>query len=283
MGDRMIGGSCETFLEMIRSNIDPPTVGDEIAGLTMTRSPDRPSPDRQRSITPWILAHRGACRVAPENSLAAFDRALAMGADGVELDVRAARDGHLVVVHDASIDGLPIAECDVRSLRLTHPFVSSLEDVLRHFAGRLFLDIELKERGHERRALNLIERYVSPADFMITSFNATSIRVIRAAAPHVKCGLLVGTRGRGARLRSRLDAALAVPRARSAGAQYLCVHWTLVDAGLLARAAGAGLSVIVWTVDDVARLRALCGDARIAAIITNVPDEAIAARGPGRS
>ncbi|HWQ00281.1 MAG TPA: glycerophosphodiester phosphodiesterase family protein, partial [Vicinamibacterales bacterium] len=53
---------------------------------------------------PRVFAHRGGAALAPENTIAAFDRGLACGADGLELDVRLARDGVPVVIHDATLD-----------------------------------------------------------------------------------------------------------------------------------------------------------------------------------
>src|SRR5688572_25175612 len=73
---------------------------------------------------PSIIAHRGASAHDTENSLAAYRRAIALGADGIELDVHATRDGHLVVHHDPALPGLgPIAELEaalVRSHRLAN-------------------------------------------------------------------------------------------------------------------------------------------------------------------
>src|SRR3982751_167704 len=88
-----------------------------------------------------IVAHRGASAIAPENSLEAFEAAIAVGADMVEFDVRSTADGVLVVVHDP----LPL----VRYADLD-PMPPRLEEVVATCAGRIALDVELKEAGMER-------------------------------------------------------------------------------------------------------------------------------------
>jgi glycerophosphoryl diester phosphodiesterase len=229
-------------------------------------------------FTPHIYAHRGACRAAPENTIDAFTRAIAMGVDGIELDVRATRDGVLVVVHDPAVGGRAVCDCTAADLRSSCPAMPTLEEALQHCAGRTFLDVELKERGHERQAIALIERYITASGYMLTSFNQPSIRAIRAASPHVTCGLLVGNRAGPGALGRRIASALAVGRARRAGAHVVAPHWSLVTEKLLAGAARAGLRVVVWTVDDPVTIGRLAADGRVAAIITNEPEVALAER-----
>ena len=95
---------------------------------------------------PLLLGHRGAraFRQIPENTLASFEACLQHGCDGFEFDVRLSADGQAVICHDAIITGLEIANSMANRLQLP-----TLDDVLRTFAGRAFLDIELKVAGLE--------------------------------------------------------------------------------------------------------------------------------------
>src|SRR2546430_9775856 len=93
---------------------------------------------------PHVLAHRGARRVAPENTLEAFLAARALGADGVELDVHRTADGALVVHHDANARGIGVlAERPEAEIRATRPEIPTLEEALDACAGML-VNIEVK-------------------------------------------------------------------------------------------------------------------------------------------
>src|SRR5260370_25457980 len=107
-------------------------------------------------MTPLLLGHRGAraSRKIPENSLASFELCLEHGCDGFEFDVRLSGDGHAVICHDASVGGMEIEKTAAKKLELP-----ALEDVLRGFSQRAFLDIELKVAGLERLLLAEFHKY----------------------------------------------------------------------------------------------------------------------------
>src|SRR5258708_13754626 len=92
-------------------------------------------------MKPLLLGHRGAraFRQIPENSLGSFELCLQHGCDGFEFDVRLSADGQAVIGHDATVGGMEIANTASETLPLL-----TLEDVLRPFAHRAFLDIDLK-------------------------------------------------------------------------------------------------------------------------------------------
>ncbi len=123
-----------------------------------------------------IVAHRGASSEAPENTLEAFARAIEIGADMIEFDVRRASDGSLVISHDP--------------IRRRGPRPPTLEETLRLTQGRIQLDVELKEPGCERDAMELLLRYFPMADFCITSFLAPALRETRAINPGIRTGLI---------------------------------------------------------------------------------------------
>jgi glycerophosphoryl diester phosphodiesterase len=200
-----------------------------------------------RGTLTQIVAHRGASREAPENTLAAFAKAIEIGADMIEFDVRRAADGPLVVSHDRVRKGA---------------HVPTLDDTLRLTKGRIQLDVELKELGCERDAVQLLLQYFTIGDFCITSFLPAALREVRAIDPGVRTGLIFATWG------SRVQAACLSP-----DADVLVAHYRLA-----ARAEQIGKPLFVWTVDDAARTRRLFERPLVEAIITNKPRQALALR-----
>jgi glycerophosphoryl diester phosphodiesterase len=195
-----------------------------------------------------VVAHRGASSVAPENTLAAFEKAIELGADAVELDVRRGAEGGLVISHDP----------------LPAPDVPTLEQVVELCAGRIALDVELKEADLELDVLHV----VAGADVVLTSFLPEVVAEIKRLRPDVRTGLLL----------ERLPPA-------DVDADFLAPHHSLLE-----RTPGDDL--VVWTVNDVALLEQLFADPRVAAVVTDDVELALAvrsagsssaARGPGRA
>ncbi len=227
------------------------------------------------TVKPQVIGHRGASAAAPENTMAAFRLAVAQGADGIEIDVRWAAGGDLVVHHDANLsDGRLVGATRRGELP---PSVPSLGEVLT--AGPWFVNIEIKndpdEPDHDPsgalvdHVVNEVAAHRAGRRVLLSSFDWATVRRAREAAPDLAVAWLVWTGTPG-------DAGAWVARAAGAGMQALNPQDTLVDAGLVGTAHDAGLAVNVWTVDHPDRIRAL---ARLGvdAIITNDPASAVAA------
>lgn len=213
-----------------------------------------------------VIAHRGVWSVAPQNSLESVKEALALGCDGIEIDVRRTADGRLVVVHNARVGLRPVgrlAHEEIRA-RVKEGQAPLLREVLTLAAGRTLVDIELKEGGYVAEALHVVTEVLKPHQFVITSFLPAVIAEARAILPQARCGLLVGPRHR-----RNLE-----QRWRAAGADFLAPHSSLARAGVLDWAAQRGLPAWVWTVNEPRALRGLIADPRVEAVITDVPDRA---------
>ncbi len=161
---------------------------------------------------PIIAAHRGSSRLAPENTLAAFRRAVLDGADAIEFDVRLSRDGVPVVIHDAALGRTTTGRGFVRKHtlaelrresagawfdeRFTPERIPTLEEVLQEFSGRIALNIELKASRRERSSL-LVERVCSltahfrPEGILLTSFNHRLILEVRKRNSRLATGFLL--------------------------------------------------------------------------------------------
>jgi len=200
-----------------------------------------------------IVAHRGASSEAPENTPAAFERAIELGADIIEFDVRRDRDHTLVISHDP-----------VRGLGLDLP---TFEETLRLAAGRIRLDVELKELDCEREAIDLLLRYLPLSDFSITSFLAPVLSELRAINPAIRRGLIFA--GWNETVRTEC---------LGPDVDFLVAHYRLLD-----EAEKIGKPVFVWTVDDPAYTRWLFGRPAVEAIVTNNPRQALALRAETRA
>jgi glycerophosphoryl diester phosphodiesterase len=220
---------------------------------------------------PLVVAHRGAWRAAPQNSLEAFEDAIHLGCDAIELDVRRTLDGRVVVVHDARAGVRPIAKITHEELqgRARHRHAPALEEVLDRFAGRIGIDVELKEDGYVEQAMAIVKRRLAPEQYVVTSFQDSVLPTVKRIVPEARAGLLLGPTRQISQLPRRLA---------SAEVDFLAPHLRLARAGLLTWAARRELPCWVWTVNERRALRLVSLDARVAAVITDRPDRALDAR-----
>lgn len=238
---------------------------------------------------PLILAHRGARTQAPENTLAAFRLAFEQGADGIELDVRLAADGEVVVFHDETlqrITGVPgrvnrrtLAE--LKSLDAGVHFspefrgerIPTLREVFSSLDSRLVYDIELTDY-HDlfgplaERVVRLVKEFRLEERVLVTSFNPAALRAVRRIAPEFVCGLIAFSGWKGALQRSLIG--------RMVTRQMIVPHHSDVDREYLLRERRRQRKVITWTVNSPEEVRRLA-EWRIDGIITDRPDLAVQA------
>ncbi|HYL71616.1 MAG TPA: glycerophosphodiester phosphodiesterase [Candidatus Dormibacteraeota bacterium] len=233
---------------------------------------------------PLVIAHRGASRAAPENSLEAFEAAIEIGCDAVEMDVRRTADGVLVLHHAAARRGTPLGRLTYAQLaRRSRHAPARLVDAVTLCAGRIGMDVEIKEAGLEAEVLGVLAQRFAPSALLITSFHESVIATVKRSQPRVRCGLLVGP-GRG----RRASGAGPLEWVARCGADVLLPHRLLTPARRLRRgpphdalidaAHRAGVPVILWTVNSSRHMERFLGDQRVAGIITDLPDQARALR-----
>ncbi len=216
---------------------------------------------RQRgelSGSPELIGHRGAPRERPENTLASFLRALDLGADAVELDVHATRDGVVVVHHDfvphaaasvATLQGRPIAELTAAELATFHMSgepIPTLAAVLEEIGPRATVYVEIKGRDIERAVVATIESVPSADRVAVHSFDHRAVARARAIEPRLPSGIL------SASYLIDPQAALRAANARDYWQEASMIDEALVDA----IHAGRG-RVIAWTVNDPEHARRL--------------------------
>jgi glycerophosphoryl diester phosphodiesterase len=186
---------------------------------------------------PLLLGHRGARRAAPENTLAAFELALRHGCDGFEFDVRLTADARAVICHDSRLAHMEINRTNYEALRGREPSACCLEDVLREFAPRAWLDIELKIGGLEPQVAAGLKQYPPQRGFVLSSFLPGVLRAMHACDPGVPLGFICDDR--------RL-----LPQWTELPVSTLIPNRRLVSRDFIERAHDLGKKILVWTVND---------------------------------
>jgi glycerophosphoryl diester phosphodiesterase len=197
----------------------------------------------------WVIAHRGASADETENTLPAFERAIEVGADYVELDVQVSSDGALVVFHDLDLDRLtplrgPLRRRPLAELREVG--IPTLEEVVSVTRGRIPLMVELKS-AHLYRRQDVVGHTLAllGPDDVVLSFERRCLLEARQRRPSLRVLQHVGY---GVSIRAAAAYAWAVG-----------FHNPRVTARGIARARGLGLETAVYTVNDAPRMRRLAG------------------------
>jgi glycerophosphoryl diester phosphodiesterase len=193
-----------------------------------------------------LLGHRGARLYAPENTIAAFDLALAHGADGFEFDVRGTSNRQSIICHDPRLNRLVIRNHTFKQLQASYKLAEDapprLEDVLDRYARSAFLNIEVKVRGMEQLVAKAVRRVRPQRGYFISSFLPSVVRELHALDPSLVLGALAQTRWQ-------------LRRWRILPATYVVPHYRLLSRRLIARLHAAGKTVITWTVNHPRQMR----------------------------
>lgn len=201
------------------------------------------------------IAHRGAKREFPENTLAAFQRAFERGADAIELDVHATRDGVVVVHHDPkvrlrgrwsrSVSIVDLEWEDLRGARLAPGIgIPTLDDVLAIVPPSAAVYVEIKGAHIEHSVAAVLARAATRC--AVHSFDHEAVARMREIAPDVPRGILFDRR-----------APDVVASMRATGARDVWPEPRLIDAALVQTVHAAGGRVIAWTVNSRAEAAAL--------------------------
>jgi glycerophosphoryl diester phosphodiesterase len=234
---------------------------------------------------PWVIAHRGASAVAPENTMAAFRRAVELGADCVEADMHLSRDGKIVVLHDATLARTTNGEGLVKNFTLPElrefeagswfspefkgERIPALEELL-DFAGQADLSLYLEIKGGtgsgiERAVIGALRGRKEAQGTVVLSFDPAVIGRIRQLDRLLMTGLLF-----------EADPDLMVLEAIRVGARQIAPRGDCVSAELCAEAHRRGLKVVTWTINEPEQVCPLAA-AGVDGMISDYPDRVIAA------
>lgn len=222
--------------------------------------------------TTRIFGHRGAKGFRPQNTMAAFEHAIMLGCDGIELDVFCTTDNEIVVFHDQdtlALTGVPgrIADMNwaqVQELRVSGETIPRLQEVLLTCAATCTLNIELKDQKSTPLVAEMLLRFMESdallhSPFIISSFIWDNLRWLSRHYPEIPLGVLS---------HNDLDAATAF--AKEIKAKAIHPHFSELSPAKIQALQQQGFEVNTWTVND-APTRKWLTDAGVDAIITDYP------------
>jgi len=237
---------------------------------------------------PAVVAHRGASGECPENTLAAFRRAIELGADFFETDVRLSRDGVAVLMHDGTLDRTtdgagPIADLTLEEIKrldagswkageFAGERVPTLAQALELAAGRIRVCIEIKDPAAVEHVIEAVRAAKMDDQVIVLCFDDAVLARTRGLAPQIPRLLLVGMQGPGDPPTEEI-----IRRCRAVEAAVMGVSHKGASRDLVEAAHAAGIRVLFWTVNDPERmgeLIALGADA----IGSDSPDEVLRIR-----
>jgi glycerophosphoryl diester phosphodiesterase len=235
-----------------------------------------------------IIAHRGASGYAPENTMAAFEEAVKIKADYIELDVQMTRDGELVVIHDIVVDRTTMGKGKVGEFTLAElkeldagswlrsefeaEQIPTLREVLDEFYGKIGILIEFKAPwlypGIEQEVASLLREYpmknLQEEGIIVQSFDHQSMKKFKRLFPEIPNGILIY---KGNHLTySKL-------KEFSNYANYINPRTDLVTLDLINQVHSNDMKIMIWTLGDPADIDPFV-KARVDGIITDYPDKA---------
>jgi len=219
----------------------------------------------------WLrIAHRGASGSTPEHTRPAFEKALALGVDMIELDVQLSRDGELVVLHDEDLQRTTTGQGVVRDQRLVdlktldagswfapqfaREPVLTLDEVIELVDARARLNVEVKAAAADfaaaaERLIAILRRRGIMETTLLSSFEGAALAALRDRSAGARLGVLW----------QQPDFSDAWRLAQELAAESIHPHWLLVSAEMIAQAHERGLRVLTWTVNDIGAMRGLVG------------------------
>ncbi|EJG00721.1 glycerophosphodiester phosphodiesterase [Flavobacterium sp. F52] len=221
------------------------------------------------------IAHRGAKAYEPENTLQAFQKALDLNSDGIELDVHLSSDGYLIVIHDETIDrttngkGLvnDFTLAELKSFLIDGKYqIPTLNEVFDLVNKKCFVNIELKGLETAPKVVSLIEEYISEKDwkyehFIISSFDWNMLEETSNLNPNISIGVLT---------EENIDTALAF--AEKIKAKAIHPDFQLLNAENVHQMQEKGFLVLPWTVnseEDIQKVKSY----QVNGIISDNPDK----------
>lgn len=220
------------------------------------------------------IGHRGAKGFVSENTLPSFQKAMEIGVDGIELDVRLTADGELVVIHDEAIDrttngnGLvsQFSLKELKAFRINSTLeIPTLSEVLNIIDKKCLLNIELKEYETADKVVALINEFIidenwNYSHFIVSSFNWHALQNVRVLNPEIPIGVLTET-----------DLEMAFIFAKFLKADAIISHYSLINEPEVIEIQNAGIKIIAWTVNEKKAIEKM-KELKINGIISDFPD-----------
>lgn len=232
------------------------------------------------------IAHRGASGYAPENTMRAFDKAVDMKADYIEIDVQRSKDGKLVIIHDTKVNRTTNGKGYVKDLTFAElqnldagswmgdefygEKIPSFEEVLARYHGKIGILIELKAPelypGIEEDVAKILKMYhldkAENEEIIIQSFHFESMKKMKRLLPYIPIGVLIS---------KKENATVDTVKAFSSYADYYNLNYAILTEDLVHAVKAEGMKVLSWTVRSPETAEYLLSY-NIDAIVTDYPD-----------
>ncbi len=223
---------------------------------------------------PLVIAHRGASLEQPENTAAAIERAVELGADAVEVDLRRTADGALIIHHDPAIRRRgpllrrqSLDDARAMAAAVGRPLLT-LDELLSLIDGRVGLDLELKESGYEREVVTACSRFGLRDQLLITSFLDSALIGVKRWDASLRTGLLIAVTP-ATRLRDQRRPVRLLNRLHRTQADVILPHYSLLRLGI-GRWRRYHRPLIVWTVNRARTMARLAP--HVTGLISDDPD-----------
>ncbi|NBU81136.1 MAG: glycerophosphodiester phosphodiesterase [Flavobacteriaceae bacterium] len=214
------------------------------------------------------IGHRGAKGYVAENTLASFQKAIDLGADGIELDVHLSLDGKVIVIHDETVDRTTSGKGFVKDYSATELKTFGIQTLISVFElvnQKCFINVELKAYETANKVAELIEHYVAEKgwkydDFIVSSFDWNALQQVRFQNDNIRIGVLTNT-----------DIGLALAFAKFIKAYSIHPYYHLLTTKNVANMQTKNFKVYPWTInepEDIIFVKSLNVDG----IITDFPD-----------
>jgi glycerophosphoryl diester phosphodiesterase len=220
------------------------------------------------------IAHRGASGYEPENTLAAFKKALELGVDMVELDVYVLEDGNVVVIHDKKVNRTTNGKGYVRNKTVNElkqldagngETIPTLQEVLDLVKRKAKVNIELKGKGTAQPVSNILKEYIQKkgwnyTDFLVSSFDHNELRAFTQLLPQILIGVLI------------IGIFVQFDKYKKMNAYSVHMWSKLVRKSLIEKAHKRGLKLFVYTVNNSNEIKKM-KDLGVDGIFSNYPDK----------
>ena len=209
-----------------------------------------------------IVAHRGASAYEKDNSMEAFDKAVKMGVDMIELDLRRTKDNVYIAYHRKIVGCNRIKNLEYSDLnKITGYSVVKMQNLFKKHKKKVKFDIDLKERGYEKDLIKFFNKHIDLKNIIITSRNLDSLKKIKKINPKIKLGI-----SRFLSLPRTIDLCL------KNGLEYVVPNHLFLNNKFLDYSYFKKIKVLIYTVNSEKKIKKFLNDSRITGIITNNPE-----------